>query len=113
MVISCTRFGVATSPNVADLSTSFNGTNLNTWSRPSSSSFDDDVCSLDFGSTKRAPYEVLSTKASTKRRKNEGRSQALIQYAFYFSILCFSLYCLFAQIMLKNMLFDLHYAKLF
>ena len=29
--------GVATSPNVADLSTSFNGMNLNTWACPSSS----------------------------------------------------------------------------
>ena len=38
---------------------------------------------------------------------------ALIQYAFYFSILCFSLCCFFAQIMLKNMLFALHYAELF
>ena len=32
---------------------------------------------------------------------------------FFFSILCFSLCCFFAQIMLKNMLFALHYAKLF
>ena len=29
--------------------------------------------SLDFRSTKRALFEVLSTKSSTKRRKNEGR----------------------------------------
>ena len=29
MVISCNTFGVTTSPNVADLSTSFNGMNLN------------------------------------------------------------------------------------
>ena len=36
-VISCNTFGVATSPNVADLSTSFNGMNLNMWSCPSSS----------------------------------------------------------------------------
>ena len=34
-------------------------------------------CSLDFRSTKRALFEVLSTKLSTKRRKNEGRSKAL------------------------------------
>ena len=37
MVISCNTFGVTTSPNVADLSTSFNGMNLNMWSCPSSS----------------------------------------------------------------------------
>ena len=37
MVISCNTFGVATSPKVADLSTSFNGMNLNMWSCPSSS----------------------------------------------------------------------------
>ena len=37
MVISCNTFGVATSPNVTDLSTSFNGMNLNMWSCPSSS----------------------------------------------------------------------------
>ena len=39
MVISCNTFGVATSPNVADLSISFNGMNLNTWSCPWSSLF--------------------------------------------------------------------------
>ena len=37
MVISCNTFGVATSPNVADLSTSFNGMNLKMWSSTSSS----------------------------------------------------------------------------
>ena len=37
MVISCNTFGVATSPNVADLFTSFNGMNLNMWSCSSSS----------------------------------------------------------------------------
>ena len=31
----------------------------------------------------------------------------------FFGILCFSVYCLFAQIMLKSMLFDIHYGKLF
>ena len=31
-------------------------------------------CSLDFRSAKRALFEVLSTRSSTKRRKNEGRS---------------------------------------
>ena len=36
MVISCNTFGVATSPNIADLSTSFNEMNLNMWSCPSS-----------------------------------------------------------------------------
>ena len=52
---------------------------------------------------------------SLRGRVNNGIDQegALIQYAFYFSILCFSLCCFFAQIMLKNMLFALHYAKLF
>ena len=70
-VISCNTFGVATSPNVADLSTSFNGMNLNMWSLGI-----DTIC-------------------------------------FFFSILCFSLCCFFAQIMLKNMLFALHYAKFF
>ena len=37
MVISCNTFGAATSPNVVDLSTSFNGMNLNMWSCLSSS----------------------------------------------------------------------------
>ena len=37
MVISCNTFGLVTSPNVADLSTPFNGMNLNLWSCPSSS----------------------------------------------------------------------------
>ena len=39
MVIPCNTFSVETSPgpNVADLSTSFNGMNLNKWSCPSSS----------------------------------------------------------------------------
>ena len=37
MVKSCNTFGVATSPNVADLFTSFNGMNLNKWSCPWSS----------------------------------------------------------------------------
>ena len=34
---SCNTFGVATSPNVADLFTSFDGMNLNMWSCRSSS----------------------------------------------------------------------------
>ena len=37
------------------------------------------LCSLDFRSTKQALFEVLSTKSSTKRRKNEGRSKHWIQ----------------------------------
>ena len=37
MVISCNTFGVAFSPNVAELFTTFNGMNLNMWSCPSSS----------------------------------------------------------------------------
>ena len=37
MVVSCNTVGVATSPKVADLSTSFNGMNLNMSSCPSSS----------------------------------------------------------------------------
>ena len=77
MVKSCNTFGVATSPNVADLSTSFIGImNLNMWSCPMMIIiWHSIVCSLDFRSTKRALFEVLSTKSSTKRRKNEGRSK--------------------------------------
>ena len=61
---TCNIFGVATSPIVSDLSTSFNGMNLNMWSCTSSSLFLAQ-CSLDFRSTKRALFEVLSTKSST------------------------------------------------
>ena len=32
-------------------------------------------CSLDFRSTRRALFKVLSAKSNTKRRKNEGRSK--------------------------------------
>ena len=47
MDISCNTFGVATSPIVADLSTSFNGMSLNMWSCTSSSLILA-PCSLDF-----------------------------------------------------------------
>ena len=79
MVISCNIFGVATSPNVADKSTSFNGNfngmNLNMWSCPSLLIFG--IVLLDLRSTKRALFEVLSTKSSTKRRKKRGTPKAL------------------------------------
>ena len=53
--------------NVANLSTSFNGMNLNMWSCPSSSF---GIVVIGFmRSTKRALFEVLSTKSSTKRQK--------------------------------------------
>ena len=70
---------LATSPNVAVicplLSNSMEWilTCAVMWSWPSSSSFG--IVLVDFRSTKRALFEVLSTKSSTKRRKNEGRSK--------------------------------------
>ena len=70
MVISCNTFGVATSPNVADLSTSsiewiwtYGLAHVIIWHS----------VRWIFRSTKRALFEVLSTKSSTKRWKNEGR----------------------------------------
>ena len=80
---TCNTFGVATSPIVSDLSTSFNGMNLNMWSCTSSSLFLAQ-CSLDFRSTKRALFEVLSTKSSTKRqkKKKQGTLKALLNPNF-------------------------------
>ena len=69
------------SPIVSDLSTSFNWMNLNMWSCTSSSLFLAQ-CSLDFRSTKRALFEVLSTKSSTKRQKKRGTLKALLNPNF-------------------------------
>ena len=68
-------------PLLSDLSASFNGMNLNMWSCTSSSLFLAQ-CSLDFRSTKRALYEVLSTKSSTKRQKKQGTLKALLNPNF-------------------------------
>ena len=81
MVKSCNTFGVATSPNVADLSTSLNAGQWNDSEHVvlPRHHHHSALCSLDFRSTKRALSDVLSTKSSTKRRKNEGRSKHWIQ----------------------------------
>ena len=55
--------------------------NLNMWSCTSSSLFLAQ-CSLDFRSTKRALFEVLSTKSSTKCQKKQGTLKAVLNPNF-------------------------------
>ena len=80
MVILCNNFGVVTSPNVADPSTSCKEIlmNLNMWSGP--------IIIIIWHGVRwisealiRALFEVLSTESSTKCRKNEGHSKHEIQ----------------------------------
>ena len=79
MVKSWNTFGVATSPNVADLSTSLNAGQWNDSEHVvlPRHHHHSALCSLDFRSTKRAQSDVLSNKSSTKRRKKRGTLKAL------------------------------------